>query len=82
LSDEPLSAEGDYDNDGYTDLQEYQFIAAQGGSPEQYAYAASGGIAGLGVPVAGLMGLGLLAGACAVSGALSVRGGKTGRNTG
>lgn len=70
---EPLSAEGDFDGDGYKNLEEYQYIAAHGGSPADYGYAASGGIAGPGTPVAGVAGLCLLAGAFAVGGALRFR---------
>jgi hypothetical protein len=68
-----LAADADYDGDGYTNKEEYDFIAAQGGSPTDYAFAATGGIAGAGVPVAGLVGLGLLAGASAIGGALLLR---------
>lgn len=70
---EPLSAEGDFDGDGYTNFQEYEFIAAQGGSPANYAYAASGGVAGPGLPVAGVLGLGLLAVAFAAGSARKFR---------
>lgn len=56
-ANEPLSPEGDYDGDGYTNLEEAQAVS----SAEEYAIAASGGYAGPGVPVAGLAGLALLA---------------------
>jgi hypothetical protein len=68
---EPLAADGDYDNDGFTNLDEYEFVSGNGGTPEDYAIAASGGEGGpeLQVPVASILGLGLLAGACLIGGA-------------
>lgn len=68
-----LAADGDLDGDGYSNLEEYLYIAAKGGSVYNYAYAASGGFAGPGVPVAGIIGLVLTAGACAFGGAVSIR---------
>jgi len=68
-----LRGGGDLDGDGYTNLQEYEYMVARGASPTQYAYAASGGFAGQAVPVVGLVGLGLLAAACSVGGAMALR---------
>ncbi len=72
-----LQANGDLDQDGRTNLEEYQDVAAVGGGPMVFAQAAmdanniwEGNPA---VPVVGLVGLGLLAGACALGGALSLR---------
>jgi len=68
-----LRADGDFDGDGSSNLAEYNFVAARGGSPLDFAAAATNAFAGPGVPVVGLVGLGLLAGACTLGGALSIR---------
>lgn len=72
-----LRGGGDYDNDGLTNLQEYTAVASVGGSPLLFAQAATDATnfwaGNPAVPVAGLVGLGLLAGACTLGGALSLR---------
>jgi len=75
-ANEPFAWDGDLDGDGYTNLEEYQFVSAAGGSREQFVYAASGGFAGPGVPVAGLLGLGLLAAVSGAAGFLTLRKGR------
>ncbi len=70
---EPFSPDGDFDNDGFTNYQEYLLVAEIDGTPEYYAQ-----IAGYtntqfwpenpGVPVAGTLGLSLLAAAFGLGG--------------
>jgi hypothetical protein len=72
----PLTADGDFDNDTYTNKQEYDFMIARGATPAQFVKAATGGMAGPGMPVAGLLALAMLAGACGLGGVLSVRKGR------
>ena len=76
-TEEPLSATGDYDGDGLTNLDEYLQVIAAGGDEFVFADAASdptpfweGNPA---VPVAGVIGLGLLLGGLAAGGALALR---------
>jgi len=72
-----LADDGDYDGDGQTNLEEYEAVAALGGGPEMYAAAAStNGPFWPGnpeLPVAGFVGLALLAASCIAGGALSLR---------
>jgi hypothetical protein len=70
---EPLSAEGDYDGDGHSNLDEYNYVVAQGGSIMDYVSAAAGGSFGPGMPVGSLVGLGMLLTACAAAGVAAAR---------
>lgn len=72
-TNEPFAAAGDYDNDGVTNLTTYgitgggaAFVAAASGANPFYAGNPN-------VPVAGLLGLSLLASACAAAGAFVIR---------
>lgn len=84
-SSEPFSSAMDYNGNGDTNAQVYQSLLtagvvtlgpAYGGRPE-FVAAASGADpfypGATGLPVAGLLGLSLLAGACGVVGAFSIR---------
>ncbi len=75
--DEPFSAYGDYDGDGNTNLATYQAVHS---SPADFVAAASGANpfwpGNPGVPVAGVLGLSALAGACALGGVLAMRRGR------
>ncbi len=71
---EPFSAYGDYDGDGNTNLATYEAVHS---SPAAFVAAASGAnpfwAGNPGLPVAGMLGLVALAGACVLGGTLSVR---------
>ncbi len=66
---EPLSANGDFDNDGYSNIQEFVSVGGTDATYGLYAYAASGGIAGPGIPAAGCVGLAVLVAVCGLLGA-------------
>lgn len=70
---QPLSPSGDYDNDGQTNLQEYQQVIAAGRGVDVYVQAASSSSpfwpGNPELPVAGFVGLGLLSGLLLVGGA-------------
>jgi hypothetical protein len=68
-----LFATADYDGDGSSNLAEFTWAVARGASPVQYGAAASNAFAGPGVPVAGIIGLALLAAACIGGGAVALR---------
>lgn len=71
---EPFSGEGDYNGNGDTNAE---VAAAVGSDPEAFVAAASGAnvwyTGNPALPVAGIFGLALLAGACVMGGAASIR---------
>ena len=71
---EPFSGTGDYDGNGDTNAE---VAAAVGSDPEAFVAAASGAnvwyTGNPALPVAGIFGLALLAGACVMGGAASIR---------
>ncbi|MDQ1256305.1 MAG: hypothetical protein QG656_901 [Candidatus Hydrogenedentes bacterium] len=69
---EPLSAFGDFNADGTTNLDHYIAVQAASGNREDFVAAATLGVEPT-MPVAGLLGLGLIASALAGAGALSLR---------
>lgn len=76
-TNEPFSAYGDYDGDGNTNLATYLEVNS---SPAAFVAAASGAnpfwAGNPGLPVAGALGLGALAGACMLGGAFFMRRGR------
>jgi hypothetical protein len=68
-----LVATADYDEDGSSNLAEYEGIVFQGGGPAAFGVAASDPDLLTAMPVAGLLGLALLAASCIASGALTLR---------
>ena len=80
--DEPFAADGDIDGDGSTNLDVYEDLEARGiATPGSFVKGASGSwtaadpwpAPGSDLPVAGLLGLSVLAGACALAGARIIR---------
>jgi hypothetical protein len=69
---EPLSAFGDFNADGTTNLDHYLAVQLASGDREDFVAAATLGVEPT-MPVAGLLGLGLIASALAGAGALSLR---------
>jgi hypothetical protein len=72
---EPYSPTGDLDGDGVSNLDEYNNVMGRGGTREEYVFAAThawtdGSSA---VPLAGIIGIGVLATACAVGGVTVIR---------
>ena len=67
---EPLSGQGDLDRDGLSNAQEYAAVVASGGSIEDFAQMALFWQGAGAMPVAGLLGIIALGGACA---AMAVR---------
>jgi len=77
-SSEPFSGAADYNGNGDTNLEVYQNVVVQhGGGRPEFVAAASGAnpfyTGAPGLPVAGLLGLSLMAGACGLVGAFSIR---------
>jgi len=76
-ADEPLSALGDFDDDGVSNLVVYQGIVASGGGIADFVAAATGSNpfwpGNPNLPVAGLLGLGVMAGALVTGGAFKLR---------
>jgi hypothetical protein len=76
-SSEPFAADGDYNGDGITNKQAYDLVIAAGGDRAAFVQAAGGNDpfwnGNPSLPVAGPIGLLLLAGACAAMGTLSAR---------
>lgn len=78
-ANEPFSAVGDYDQNGYSNLTTYDALKADnGGNPpaiETFVASASNPFSPINpnVPVAGLFGLAALAGACLTGGAFALR---------
>ena len=74
---EPFSGEGDYNGNGDTNKSVYDGVVADGGDRTDFVARASGAevfyTGNPGVPVAGILGLALLAGACVMGGAASIR---------
>lgn len=76
-SSEPFAADADYNGDGITNKQAYDLVTEAGGDRFVFVQAAAGNnpfwTGNPGLPVAGPIGLAILACACAVVGALSTR---------
>lgn len=71
-ANEPLSAFGDYNGDGTTNLEDYNTVQAGGGTRADWVALVTAPPAA-GTPVTGLIGLGLMASAMAAGGAFVIR---------
>ena len=76
-SSEPFAADGDYNGDGITNKQAYDLVTAAGGDRFTFVRAAAGNspfwTGNTALPVTGLIGLAILACACAAAGTFSTR---------
>ena len=77
LANEPFSASGDYNEDGLSNGDTYDAVTGAGGDRGDFVGAATGSNpfwpGNPGLPVAGALGLALLAGMCTTAGVISLR---------
>ena len=76
-SSEPFAADGDYNGDGITNKQAYDAVTEAGGDRFTFVQAAASNnpfwTGNPALPVTGILGLAILASACAAAGAISTR---------